>query len=142
MGVPDSPAAPVAVSGPSSAGSGDVAAAERVAEFLQQRLRVGAGMLKALQAQIDEMNGLVHDLRQGRQEAEQAVRLYEEKLIAREQALDRIDDRIALAADRAEALSNMVESAEVNLAVLAARAACGTVEPSRAVGRGATSNHG
>ncbi|MCH7798587.1 MAG: hypothetical protein IID28_09115 [Planctomycetes bacterium] len=54
-------------------------------------------------------HGLLDDLRQGRQDAEQA--------------LDRVDQRIALAADRAENLSNMVESAEVNLAVLAGRAA-------------------
>jgi len=54
MGVPESPAAVVASSRPLSAGSSDIAAAERAAEFLQQRLSVSAGMLKALQAQIDE----------------------------------------------------------------------------------------
>ncbi len=112
MGVPESPSAGVADSGPSSAGGGDVAAAVRAAEFLQQRLRVSAGMLKALQAQIDEMHSLSRDLRQGRQQVEQV--------------LDRVDERIALAADRAEVLSNMVETAEVNLAVLAARAARST----------------
>ncbi len=109
MGVPESPAVGVADSGPSPVVTSDVAAAERAAEFLQQRLRVGAGMLKALQAQIDELHGLARDLRHARQEAEQA--------------LDRVDERIALAADRAEVLSNMVESAEVNLAVIAGRAA-------------------
>ncbi len=113
MGVRESPeSGAVALSGPSSVGGGDVAAAGRAAEFLQQRLRVSAGMLKALQGQIDEMHGLFRDLRQGRQEVEQV--------------LDRVDERIALAADRAEVLSNMVESAEVNLAVLAARAARST----------------
>ncbi len=126
MGVPESPAVGVEASGPSSAGSGDVAAAPRAAEFLQQRLRVGAGMLKALQAQIDETQALILDLRHRRQEAEEALRLYEQKLTAREHALDRVDERIAIAADRAEVLSNMVETAEVNLAVLAARAARST----------------
>ena len=133
MGVPESPAVGAAASGPSSAGSSDVAAARRAAEFLQQRLRVGAGMLKALQAQIDETSSLIRDLRHRRQEAEEALRLYEQKLTAREHALDRVDERIALAADRAEVLSNMVESAEVNLAVLAARAAGGMVD--RAIAR-------
>ena len=109
MGVPESPAVGVAHSGPSPAGRSDVAAAEQSAEFLQQRLKVGAGMLKALQAQIDQLHDLSRLLQQRRQEAEQA--------------LERVDDRIALAADRAEVLSNMVESAEVNLAVLAGRAA-------------------
>ena len=93
------------------------------AAFLQERLRVSAGALKALQTQIDEMQVLLAALRDGRQDAEKAVQLYEEKLTARERALDRVDERIALAADRTEALSNMVESAEVNLAVLLSRVA-------------------
>ncbi len=93
------------------------------AAFLQERLRVSAGALRALQTQIDEVHVLLRALRDGRQDAEKAVQLYEEKLTARERALDRVDDRIALAADRAETLANMVESAEVNLAVQLSRVA-------------------
>ncbi|MHC4273631.1 MAG: hypothetical protein ACYTF2_08295 [Planctomycetota bacterium] len=77
--------------------------------FLQERLRVSARMLKAFQTQIEHAEALLETLRRRQQDTERAMA--------------RIDERIDLASDRAEALTRLVESAEVNIAVLAHKTA-------------------
>jgi chromosome segregation ATPase len=77
--------------------------------FLQERLKVSVRMLKAFQTQIEHVETLLETL-SGRQRETQ-------------RALAEIDERIYLAADRAEALARFVESAEVNIAVAAHKSA-------------------
>jgi septal ring factor EnvC (AmiA/AmiB activator) len=81
----------------------------RSSGFLQERLRVSARMLKAFQTQIEHAEALLETLRRRQQ--------------GTERAMAQIDERIDLAGDRAEALARLVESAEVNIAVLAHKTA-------------------
>ena len=89
--------------------SGANTEASRSSSFLQDRLVVGARMVKAFQTQIDHVDALLEGLGRQRLEAERA--------------LEEIEERIELAHDRAEALTRLVESAEVNIAVTAHRSA-------------------
>lgn len=101
------------------------------AQYLQDRLRVGARLLKALQLQIDHVQGL-RAATQGTAEAAQrnVADLAEMRGIIERQArelldsgLARIEERLAAARERAERIEAMVESAEVNIAVLLHKAA-------------------
>jgi chromosome segregation ATPase len=89
--------------------SGAKTEASRSSGFLQDRLLVGARLVKAFQTQIDHVDELLENLGRQRLEAERA--------------LDEIEERIEFARDRAENLTRLVESAEVNIAVTAHRSA-------------------
>lgn len=89
--------------------SGARTEATRSSAFLQERLKVGAGMVKAFQTQIDRVEAMLTSLGRQRLEAERT--------------LDEIEERIEFAHRRAEALTQLVESAEVNIAVTAHRSA-------------------
>ncbi len=131
--------------------------ASKTSAFLQDRLRVGVRMLKALQTQIEHAATVVDAMESSRASAiEAAERLADirglvehrieeavgsafersqRRLAAREAALDQVDEQIALADARAEAVTQLVESAEVNIAALAhksARRATGARKPRRA----------
>jgi ABC-type transporter Mla subunit MlaD len=77
--------------------------------FLQERLGVSVRMLKAFQTQIEHVDSLLETLRARQQDVQHAMA--------------DIDERIDLARDRADALARLVESAEVNIAVLAHKTA-------------------
>ncbi len=79
---------------------------------LQERLKVSVRMLKALQLQLDGARAHADELARQRRRVEQAV--------------EEAEDRLGALLDRAEALSRLVESAEVNIAVAAHRAAART----------------
>ena len=79
------------------------------AGFLQERLRVSVRMLKAFQTQIEHIESLLETLQQRERDAQRT--------------LAGIDERIECARQRAEALEDLVESAEVNIAVAAHKAA-------------------
>jgi chromosome segregation ATPase len=83
--------------------------ASRSSGYLHDRLKVGARMVKAFQTQIDHVEAVLEGLGRQRLEAERT--------------LEEIEERIELAHDRAEALTRLVESAEVNIAVTAHRSA-------------------
>jgi chromosome segregation ATPase len=75
---------------------------------LQERLRVGAQLLQALQSQIDRLD---------------------ESIRGRQRTLESLESRVALMLERAERLEHAIESAEVNLAVKTSR--LGDVETSK-----------
>ncbi|MHC4615670.1 MAG: hypothetical protein ACYTAU_19115 [Planctomycetota bacterium] len=77
--------------------------------FLQERLRVSVRMLTAFQTQIEHIESLLGTLRRRQQDADRAM--------------VEIDERIDLARQRTEALAELVESAEVNITVLAHKSA-------------------
>ncbi len=81
----------------------------RSSGFLQERLRVSVRMLKAFQTQIEHVDSLLEMLRARQHDTERD--------------LAEIDERIDLARDRTDALARLVESAEVNIAVLAHKTA-------------------
>jgi predicted nucleic acid-binding Zn-ribbon protein len=81
----------------------------QAAVALQERLRVSVRMLKAFQVQIEHIESVLAD------QAAASRRT--------EQTLAELDRRIAQAEDRAEAVTRLVESAEVNIAVLAHKTA-------------------
>ncbi len=94
------------------------------AQMLHERLRVGAQMLQALEAEIARAQHLLEELdRRADETLASRFTHYERQISAREQALDRIDETLAAAGERAETLARMVESAEINIAVLAHKAA-------------------
>jgi ABC-type transporter Mla subunit MlaD len=77
--------------------------------FLQERLRVSVRMLTAFQTQIEHVESLLDTLNRRQQDAERAMA--------------QIDERIDLARQRTDALAELVESAEVNITVLAHKSA-------------------
>jgi chromosome segregation ATPase len=77
--------------------------------FLQERLKVSVRMLDAFQTQIEHVGSLVEALRRQQQDAKRAMA--------------EVDERIGLAGERTDALTRLVESAEVNIAVLAHKSA-------------------
>jgi chromosome segregation ATPase len=81
----------------------------RSSSFLQERLRVSVRMLTAFQTQIEQVESLLDTLRGRQQDAQRAMA--------------EIDERISLAGQRTEALSRLVESAEINITVLAHKSA-------------------
>jgi ABC-type transporter Mla subunit MlaD len=81
----------------------------RSSSFLQERLRVSVHMLTAFQTQIEQVESLLDTLRRRQQDAERAMA--------------EIDERIDLAGQRTETLARLVESAEVNITVLAHKSA-------------------
>jgi chromosome segregation ATPase len=123
---------------------------------LQERLRLSARMLKALQGQSDHVGTLLADLEDGRRGAERAaadlerllgrleararaavehfeqrvdeahrstLQRYEGQIVLREQVLADLEAGLDDAKSRADALARLVESAEVNVAVLAHKSA-------------------
>lgn len=86
---------------------GAVADLAEMRSVVEGRLRQ---TLDSLQGRADDLLGSVFER-------------YERQITAREEALARLDEELARAQDRAEALTRMVESAEVNVAVLAHKSA-------------------
>ena len=76
---------------------------------LQERLRVSVRMLTAFQTQIEQVESLLDTLRCRQQDTQRAMA--------------EIDERISRADQRTEALARLVESAEVNITVLAHKSA-------------------
>ena len=76
---------------------------------LQERLQVSVRMLTAFQTQIEHVESLLDTLGRRQQDAQRAMA--------------EIDERISLAGQRTEALDRLVESAEVNITVLAHKSA-------------------
>jgi chromosome segregation ATPase len=83
--------------------------ATKSSRFLQDRLKVSVRMLKAFQSQIEQIQSQIETLDNDRRSGQQL--------------LAEIEQRVDSVRDRTEALTQLVESAEVNIAVLAHRSA-------------------
>ena len=93
-------------------------------DLLHQQLKLGVQVLQALEWEIAQARTLLDELdREAEEVLARRFARYERQISAREQALAQVDEQIAAAAERADHLARLVEGAEINIAVLAGRAA-------------------
>jgi uncharacterized coiled-coil protein SlyX len=108
----------------------DPAAASAAPAQLQERLRLGARMMKAFQNQIDRVAEVSSELDERERRLETILATLETRLAAdagrraeREQRVDPVDERIADLESRIAGVTQLLETAEINAAALGHRVA-------------------